>query len=296
MLSFDEHTGLISFLGGMVILVLVGVFFSLLLDQRFELSKGNHALRQVVRDDEITLTALKSDVEKAAERLRNRDIAYRLNQEISLRSERIKSLKGEHLALTASIEKVEQDMARHRRNLWRAAVGEKIPHLKVWGGREYHDVTIRQVTEAGLEIQHQNGLARIAFPDLDETWHQRFRWQESERRSLLERENLSFSSPNGSGKPAAAQQGPLPGNVGFLRARVVMWRGRTVALADEYANATAQQQRNRSVPKSLETWSRKAASISGKLAVANRELLKAEERLRAVSPDDELFQNAPSDR
>jgi len=294
MLSFDEHSGLISFLGGMVILVLVGVFLSMMVDHRFDFSKGNYALRQIIHEEEMTLTALKADTERSAELLHSRKTDHggydRLSQELISQAERIKSLKETQAALTGSIENIQRDMAQHRRKIWLAATGEKFPSLTIQGGREYLDVTIRQVTEAGLEIRHQDGLARIGFPDLDEAWHQRFRWQESERLKLLEQEIADFYGMGEAAKPVAAKKPSQSNNLETLRARVVMWRSRTAALESEYIEATSQGRRYRSVPQSLETWTRRAATISSKLAIANSELSRAEDRLRAVSPGDTLFQ------
>ena len=44
-------------------------------------------------------------------------------------------------------------------------------------------VTITKVTEVGLEIRHEHGIARIQVSDLEGIWQQRFQWDDEERRS-----------------------------------------------------------------------------------------------------------------
>jgi hypothetical protein len=71
-------------------------------------------------------------------------------------------------------------------------------NLKVRNGREYLQATILRVTDVGLEIRHEDGIARIQAPDLDSKWQDRFQWKDDERRKVLaaERDNLEGKTPD----------------------------------------------------------------------------------------------------
>jgi len=83
--------------------------------------------------------------------------------------------------LTAGIRTLETDLAsykeQYRSSTWKAAAGEKLANLTLKSGRRYDNVTIVRVTAAGLEISHQEGLARISPVDLDASWQKRFQWE-----------------------------------------------------------------------------------------------------------------------
>jgi hypothetical protein len=56
---------------------------------------------------------------------------------------------------------------------------KKIGTLTLRGDREYREAVITRVTEVGLEIRHQHGIARILSAELGPKWQNRFQWSEA---------------------------------------------------------------------------------------------------------------------
>lgn len=81
--------------------------------------------------------------------------------------------------------------AKYRSKTWSAAVAKYFGNFKVRNGRESLQATITRVTDVGLEIRHEGGIARIQAPDLDFKLQNRFQRIDAEMREVLEveREN-----------------------------------------------------------------------------------------------------------
>jgi hypothetical protein len=56
----------------------------------------------------------------------------------------------------------------------RAAVGEKHEKLELNLGRVYHNVTITGIDDIGVKFTHRDGVARIDFLNLPDSWKERF--------------------------------------------------------------------------------------------------------------------------
>lgn len=86
-----------------------------------------------------------------------------------------------------AIAAMEQEFSRYRkgyRDQARAgAIGQSLGNLTIRGGREYRQAVITRVTGEGLEIRHENGLARLQAEDLAPALQERFQWNDEERRT-----------------------------------------------------------------------------------------------------------------
>lgn len=71
---------------------------------------------------------------------------------------------------------MEDYQLRYRESMRLKAAGESLGDLKVRNGASYQEVFIQRVTDAGLEIRHLTGSARIAPEDLPEKLQERFQW------------------------------------------------------------------------------------------------------------------------
>jgi hypothetical protein len=194
MISEDDNPGLFYFLVGIVVLVMAGVGLSILVDKRFQFSKGSIEAGQELTQGSSTLTELRLKVESRAAQLaavdaKRRNDAAHYEQALVAASElrdKNVALSAKRVALGNSIEALDQEFVDYRakyvRRVRDSAVGEKVASLTLRGGRSYPAASISRVTEEGLEIRHEHGTARIAAGDLDSSWSERFLWGDEGRR------------------------------------------------------------------------------------------------------------------
>ncbi len=188
MLLPDEHSGIYTFLVGIVVIVLVAVGLSMLMEKRFAFSSGGLRLEREVASQGEVVVGLRERVDSAAVGL-TAVAGPRARAVETLRRTRLKStavlkrkadLSAARDGLRAEIGKTEQAFLDYRvgyqRDSRAGAVGEKIGTLTLRDGRSYQDVVITKVTDEGLEIRHPDGFARIRAPDLGADWQDRFHW------------------------------------------------------------------------------------------------------------------------
>jgi len=304
MLSADDHPGIVTFLIGLIVVVMVGLGLSLLVDHRFEFSRGEIAIETSIEQDAKILDDLRGQHTQRSQRVasllqhrREGSEGYaaevdRLGQ-CSANMSRLAAVRS---ALEQDLTTLEQDFAsyraNYRRSAWAAAVGQKIPLLKTNGGREYREVTIIRVTEVGLEVKHSDGMARIEAPALGLEWQQRMQWNDEERRAQLVAERRASAV---AAKPASPLQ-PQPAETNeALRAAFTVARAKVETLKRELAMAKGNQLNSskRSLPGSLETWDERTQRLAAELEKAELRYEQAKTRLKARSPQDPALQPAP---
>ncbi len=327
MLSFDEHPGIISFLGGIVVLVMASVGLSLLTDLRLDSSSSVVKIEKEIALDQVEIEGLRAlHVERseflndagspsAAEALAECLGELKTSRERKIFLERdIKRLRSETGELEGGFSRYQ---AEYRRKIWGAAINEKLGDLVLANGREYRDATITRVTDVGLEIRHADGIARIQAPDLDPKIQDRFQWDDENRRKILKQESAFLEGGHAGGGeevPAIAAgvpESPIPESrqslanaapdtkeLATLRRLVIGWRSKVATLRSERSLALSNSGygNQTSVPGSLETWSAKAARLGNELLRASSELAVAKSNLAAVAPDDPLLRPAVPDR
>jgi len=195
---------------GMIVLVMAGVGLSIVVDHRLKFSSGHSAAQKEVRTGDEIMGDLKNQHEERSTLLANssdkrhsRLLAF---DELTRESESLKKkqalMVAKQQALTAAVSQLEADALRYRaeyrQNSWTRAAGENLGNLKLKSGREYESVTITRVTEAGLEISHENGFSRIPALELDPKLRDRFQI------GLTNRQNPQKTEPELSENP---QQG-----------------------------------------------------------------------------------------
>jgi hypothetical protein len=324
MLSSDEHPGIFTFLVGMIVLVMAAVGLSILMDKRFEFSNGMGALQRDVRQEATELAELKTDYEYNAARLAasapklqadfqaQKDTAGR----ISALRQRKELLMRNRADLQASVTSLDRKFADYRgvyrRKVWSAAVGEKLGDLTLQSGKVYVNAIISRVTDVGLEIQHESGIARIQGPDLDQKLQDRFQWDDDERTSRLKQENdIQNSKPEDVAGADAAPAPVMPSRVNgkpvvsskvavvdeeklrLLRRQVSGWKLKVGTLSNDREEASSRSGSRTSVPGSLETWEARAARLGRELAKARTELQVSKSQLADVSPRDPLLRPDP---
>lgn len=314
----DTPSGLYAFLGGCVVLVMVGVLFTLMMDRGFLFSNSRRELQRDIETGETDIEQLKAayqENEGESNRLRQVEASYQaLLGQLQNLYQRRTTLEASCKDLPTSIKTLRTKFNDHRARIWVAAGGESLGTLKLRDGRVYSNTVIVEVTEVGLNVRHQEGRARIKAPDLDPALRERFQWDDKERLAQLKKEqDLLLQQETPPRDPEAKRENdtetetpaPSPGaltqpDAGKLetqRRNVTAWKAKVTQLSADTDDARAKADfgRQGSVPGSLETWQDRAANLKNDLAKAKQNLAAAKARLKALDPDDPML-NAPDDR
>jgi hypothetical protein len=313
MISSEDHPGLFTFMVGIIVLVLSGVALSLLVDRKFSDSKSAGSLAKEVESGRIELDELKESLRTKSLELAGVEPKRRLNADMqaSLRRQ-LGELDQRRSAITVKLGRLEKaipilqdEFAGYRRKYreaaWMSAVGEKLGNLTVRGGREYLNAVISHVTDVGLEIHHEHGIARVRAQDLPPAMQDRFQWSGKEQQAQLEAEQAAQKEMEPA--PVAADEPPPQDReisepeetdvrkLESLRAKVIAWKTKVARTRSEYtlAQSSAEYNSQSSVPGSLETWQAKAARLGNELARSRAELAAAKASLAKISPSDPLL-------
>ena len=192
MLVDNDTSGIITFMIGVIVLVMFGIGLSFLVNKQFKFSSGVGEIHWEI----VTNT---TEIEELRVRKDRNERVLNANIEIFTRLETLRqrqaALEESENEVRESITAMESAFTRYRadyrRKAWAGASGESLGTLAIQGGRVFQQVSIARVTEVGLEIRHECGTARIQAPDLDLKMRDRFQWSDEERRSRLEEERRS---------------------------------------------------------------------------------------------------------
>jgi septal ring factor EnvC (AmiA/AmiB activator) len=321
MISSDDSPGVFTFMVGLILVVFTGVALSLLVDRKFSFSKRVSGLAGQIEAGATELEQLKVTQLELESRLTETEPKRRalmetrtsLDRKLPALTTRRKSLTDTMGNLKQTLPALEAEFARYRsayRDAARAAaVGESLGTLTVRGGREYRQAVINRVTDVGLEIRHENGIARVQAPELDQAMQDRFQWEDEARRAKLNEENAAHlameDTPTPPEKPTRRTfDSPKPkdrtpdadaAKIESLRSKVIVWKTRVSHLKSERSQAVgaASYSSQSSVPGSLETWQAKSARLGSELAKASGELAVAKAALAAAAPSDPLLRPDP---
>ena len=304
----------------MIILVMAGVALLVLADSRFSFARNENETKRDLIKGESEIERLKSMCQERGlelsrlepqrqETMEAWDSSVRQVANLTQREQDLTAARAELLKQIPAVESgFAQYRAKYRDATWAAAAGESLGNLKTRGGREYHDVVIVRVTHVGLEIHHEQGIARLQAPDLDAALQDRFQWDDSERLARLKeeadrQESIAATTLKKSEitDPPEIEKGNSyavtdpkpaldPAKVDMLRKKVIGWKYKVVQLNSDRTQAlSAGYGRQSSVPGSLETWQAKAERLTSALAKARAEYAAAKADLAVVAPDDPLL-------
>lgn len=328
MLSDDNNSGILTFLVGLILVVMAAVGLSVLLESRFSFSRNTRELETVIAADKEEIARLtlrneesQSELASAAPRLTAvenelKALRPKLRENQAKLAELTQRLEETKRSIPALGEQFEAYRKRYREQTWAEAVGQSLGDLEVRGGKVYQDARITKVTEVGLEVRHADGIARIQGPDLPEALQDRFQWNDQERMKRLQEEiahREAMSRPDGDPapkpkplvskpnaplrKPGASPARPVSADqakIDAARKKVVGWKSRVSQLASERSTAQSKAYNSQtSVPGSLETWQSRASRLTLELSKAKGELAAAKAELEMVNPGDALLRPVP---
>lgn len=327
MLSDDNNSGILTFLVGLILVVMAAVGLSVLLESRFSFSRNTRELESAIAANKEELSRLEIRIEDARSQLSSSEPKLR-SAESELKATRplLQENQAKFVELTRrrdeaqrSIPVLEKEFQayrkRYREQTWSEAVGQSLGDLEIRGGKIYQNATITKVTEVGLEIRHSDGIGRIQGPDLPEALQDRFQWNDEERMKRLQEEianheALSKPAPEDAAKPKPAPAKPKgsmrnpvaatkatdtnQAKIDAARKKVIGWKSRVSQLASDRATAQSNAYNSQtSVPGSLETWQARASRLTGELSRAKGELAAAKAELELVNPSDPLLRPVP---
>lgn len=211
MLDSDERSGVWLVVGGIVAICLLGTVFSNITRDNSVMSWSSVKKKDPLEAMESKVRGLKNQRKFLEETYQARvapleGTAYTcevVTQEIDELHGYRDSLRGVQANLQNDVKNLEEETKALRNKVRARATGLKLGDLSLKSGKQYHDVIVRRVTPVGMEISHQDGIARIHAPDLNDELNERFMWQEDERLTALSREagQLVFNA-----KPKSAKR------------------------------------------------------------------------------------------
>jgi predicted nucleic acid-binding Zn-ribbon protein len=322
-----DHSGIVGFLVGLVVLVFVGIGFSLVVDKRLKFSSGKADVEQALTEEKLQLEALRrqtevvrKDYEEKARPLMDQPAELeKLKLAVSSSVQRLAELRDQQVALKDAVEAEALSFAEYRatfrKKARQAAAGEKLPQLEVVGGKIYRDVTIRRVTRDGIEAAHSQGVSTLKPEDLGDSWQQRFQWDAEESAEVV---NAGRVPTDPSGKPVEKQ---VPGRkqsekeeqvpvispeklakqemekkLSSLRRDVTEAKRHLENAEAEVSRARTNSLTNRgkSVPGSLETWDERITRLEGGAEIFRARYLAARGKLAAENPEDPMLREIRS--
>lgn len=174
--------------GGVVTIIVIATAFSAFMENRAVKADVKKTTQTHVDEDREILENLQYEVSVAKRRWeevsdrKQRHATFEVKKKMVAESQsRIARLVAKKKELGEGLAQAQEDFTRYRRDyrnwIWRTAEGESIGSLRTLDGREYHQAVISKVTEEGLEIRHDFGMARIGSGQLPDSWHDRFQWR-----------------------------------------------------------------------------------------------------------------------
>ncbi len=312
----SADSSIVASLVGIIILVMIAVVLSIMVDKRMGSSSQRVAHERTIIENTAELESMRLVHENllaaASAQADARDIAESLDEtmrQLQIAHHRREELGNLKSALEAEIQAIidarETLRLSYRTRERERAVGETLESLTLIDGRTFTDVRISGVSDAGMQIRHADGVARIAASDLPRPWHDRFLWTEDERLALLSRERRLTAAATAISPPADRPAQPTPppdvapispDDVQAKRRDLQIAREQAIRIRRELNQATlASRGRSSSPPGSLETWQQRIARIQRDLTAARARHHAAYSALAAVSPNDPILRQLPDE-
>lgn len=281
-------------MAGVVVLVMAAVGLSVVNDRQGLTSRNRGLLREDLASGAAEIAELRARRDQTfaslAERQRSAPVNPRPVEDFS---ERRNSALAAKSGLVREIEELEglfaSYRARQRRSVRTAAIGTPLGDLTIRGGRVYRHAVIARVTDAGLEIRHSDGLARISSVDLNADLQKQYGWEPPEAAPVAPVTAVANSpAPDVPRKRNQVEPKVDAEELRVARELLSSWTAQVAALAADQRNAASQASMGfrKSVPGSLETWGAKAQRLERDLSRARLALAQARANLATISPED----------
>lgn len=297
MFSPHNNDGIVVYLMGLILLILVGVGSTMLMD----LTKPLGHQQAELKKQRETITNLQSALLQIDAKLRGLDARERLKQEQigglvaqgQILQERITLARHEKQKLEGAITKIEVEFSDYKQtaqvHLRAGSVGRHLGDLVTKSGRVYRSAMIREVTDRGLVIIFENGVTTIVANDLPEPFHEKYQWDTVPRQGSTA---VDVPATGADQRPAGRGQ-----ELNHREARAAAAAARTklsetAALQRSLESQLRELERmaatshSRSAPGSLDTWAYRISKVRAELTKARANYLNARAELARLAPDD----------
>lgn len=307
MFGSDGHEGALTFLFGLIILVLLGVGVTLIADQKMWFGGLGVKMDAELQHRQEEIGHLRAKRDAALDKLRLSESAEKQHQEqfesIELQEYlaqdrcnraniRMHEL-GDSIAQTR--EAFRQYRADLRKKVWAVSVGRHLGDLRLKSGSVYNNAKIMKVTEQGLDIVHKHGASTLPAGDLPSEYQERFQWEHLflDRSQSADEgvKTLSSASPLAGNVIRRPEPNAASDRVSTARASFQAADRKLAAIREDYNHAASMSEssRSRSVPGSLGTWSDRVVQLKRDLSAAKVAYARARSELVSLSPSDPLL-------
>jgi hypothetical protein len=310
----NDQSGTVGLLVGIIVLVFVGIIFSLMADKRFKFSNGKADMEAAITEGRQQLETARrqteiarDEYEKKAQLVNQPALLEKARRAVSSSGDRIRELRTQLADLKQEVEAEKSAFAEYRatfrKQVRQAAAGEKLDQLEVVGGKVYQGVTIRRVHAEGMEVSHSQGSLRLGPDDLADSWRERFQWGAEELAGAPKpAEKPGEKQLPGHQKPVKQDQ-PKPGPPEKPGKELASLR-RDVSEAKRHLDRSelevsrvrkdAETSKAKSVPGSSETWNERITRLESGSEVFRAQYKEARGRLAAVAPGDAALSEGSS--
>ena len=311
----NDQSGTVGLLVGIIVLVFVGIGFSLMVDKRFKFSNGKADMEAAIKDEGGQLEALRRQTEIARDeyevkirRANQPALLDKARQEVSSTGDHIRELRTQQVDLKKEVEAEKAAFAEYRasfrKQVRQAAAGEKLETLQVTSGKVYQGVTIRRVHAGGMEVSHSQGSLQLRPEDLPDSWRQRFQWGADEFAAAPPKPKTEEKLPPKGQQPVKQDHGKpsqpeKPSKeLGNLRRDVSEAKRRLdrAELDVSRVRKEAETSKVKTVPGSSESWDERITRLEAGSEVFRGQYMEARGRLAAVSPDDAVLSETSAAR
>jgi chromosome segregation ATPase len=172
---------------GMLALIVAGISGGAFLQGRFKDASTRAVVKKDIELDEKTMEhfrlqidRVQSDLDKSQDLVTTHKEWEQLAGELRKSRPRATELSNQKATLEEEVAALSKEFNDYRtkylRQIRNAAAGEKLDELSSREGKVYRGVTIKRVTDTGLEFTHASGLATLKPEELAESWRERFQW------------------------------------------------------------------------------------------------------------------------
>jgi hypothetical protein len=168
---------------GLVVLIGFGALFYI--GTKPEFQGADQSIQSIITSQEKELESLKGEIKrrgKALDNTRALQASAKQLEAVKLENqrmaERIAKVTLDIAAANEAIATLKKDTATRVALVRSQAKGRILPQLKTLKGKVFNNVTIRKVTDLGVEIIHVDGTARIPPQELPEAIQNEFQWEQ----------------------------------------------------------------------------------------------------------------------
>lgn len=307
MLDVQNHDGILTFLGGMILLVFAGLGMVMIADGFSQSGKDLGEIHTEIREQTEQITRLQNtlqskksqltELERDLDRNRHKQRMINLCHEAVLsRRDTLIELRnhlGDDISKTKS--SFEEYRTSNRERGWLDAIGNSLGRVETMNGQVYDDTLLVAVNDKGIKIRHTDGTAFIPSSALETKYWELFLWNQNDSGRSLKSHSSNPALTHTHSKKSASGRISHPAEddkrLQNLRQAMQLAGDSAERLAKEIRNISmsGQTSDSQSVAGSLKTFEENKFRLIRKLDEAERHFANARAELMIHFPEDPLL-------